>query len=100
MAKRFKKLGQNLFCQNWLMQGALQHTNQLDEFETGLQQRYVVERINGSLKQYHGLNRARYLGLAKMKLQTGLTCLAHNLKTLVKLWTGIGLRMPLTAHVS
>lgn len=70
------------------------------EFELGLKERYVVERINADCKWHHGLNRARYLGLAKMKIQTSLTSLTHNLKTLVKLWTGAGLRAPLTAHVS
>lgn len=71
-----------------------------DVFEKGLSQRFAVERVNASLKKDLGLGRARYLGLAKMKTQTALTCLAHNLKTLVKLWTGIGLKTMSTAHVS
>lgn len=71
-----------------------------EEFEAGLSERYVVERVNASLKKYHTLERARYLGLAKMSIQTALSCIAHNLKTLVKVWTGIGLRMPATVHVS
>lgn len=79
------------FWQQWTTQA---------EFELGLKERYVVERINANCKWHHGLDRARYLGLAKMKIQTSLTCLAHNLKTLVKLWTGVGLRAPLLAHVS
>lgn len=70
------------------------------EFEAGLSERYAVERINGSLKRHHTLGRARYLGLSKMRIQTALSCMAHNLKTLVRLWTGIGLRMPATVHVS
>lgn len=71
-----------------------------EEFETGLSNRYVVERVNASVKKDHGLGRARYLGLDKMNLQTALCGLAHNLKSLVKLWTGVGLRTPTTAHVS
>lgn len=71
-----------------------------EQFEAGLQQRYAVERVNASLKKDIGLGRSRYLGLAKMKTQTALSCLTHNLKTLVKLWTGIGLRTMSTAHVS
>lgn len=71
-----------------------------EEFEAGLSERFVVERVNAGLKKYHTLSRARYLGLSKMCIQTALSCMAHNLKTLVKVWTGIGLRMPASVHVS
>lgn len=74
------------------------HTTQ-EEFDAGRKKRYTVERVNGSVKKDHGLRRARYLGLQKMALQTSLTALAHNLKTLVKLWTGVPLRGSLV-HVS
>lgn len=70
-----------------------------DEFDAGRKKRYTVERVNGSAKKDHQLGRARYLGLRKMALQTSLTALAHNLKTLVKLWTGVPLRGSLV-HVS
>jgi IS5 family transposase len=70
-----------------------------EEFDSGRKKRYTVERVNGSLKKDHRLGRARYLGLKKMAIQTCLTALAHNLKTLVKLWTGIPLRGSLV-HVS
>jgi len=69
-------------------------------FEEGLSQRYAVERVNAGLKKDGGLGRARYLGLAKMKAQTAMTCFAHNLKTLVKQLTGVGLRTLATVHVS
>lgn len=69
------------------------------EFDDGRKKRFTVERVNASVKKDHGLGRARYLGFEKMALQTGLTALAHNLKTLVKLWTGIPLRGSLV-HVS
>lgn len=74
------------------------HTTQ-GEFDAGRKKRFTVERVNASGKKDHLLGRARYLGLKKMALQTGLTALAHNLKTLVKLWTGIPLRGSLV-HVS
>ena len=74
-------------------------TNQ-EEFELGLSQRYTIERMNASLKKDIGLGRARYLGLQKMNIQTAFSCLTHNLKTLVKLLTGTGLRSPVIAHVS
>lgn len=71
-----------------------------EEFEQGLSQRYTIERMNASLKKDIGLGQARYLGLQKMNLQTAFSCLTHNLKTLVKFWTGVGLRSMSTAHVS
>ena len=74
------------------------HTTQ-NEFDAGRKLRYTVERVNASGKKDHRLGRARYLGIKKMALQTCLTALAHNLKTLVKLWTGIPLRGSLV-HVS
>lgn len=69
----------------------IKHTTQ-EEFDIGRKQRFTVERVNGGVKKDHRLGRARYLGLEKMALQTCLTGLAHNLKTLVKLWTGVPLR--------
>src|SRR3989339_263916 len=60
------------------------HTSQ-EEFDNGRKKRFTVERVNASGKKDHLLGRARYLGLKKMALQTSLTALAHNLKTLVKL---------------
>lgn len=70
-----------------------------EEFDAGRKQRFTVERVNASGKKDLRLGRARYLGLQKMSLQTCLTALAHNLKTLVKLWTGVPLRGSLV-HVS
>lgn len=74
------------------------HTTQ-EEFDAGRKKRFTVERVNASGKKDLLLGRARYLGLKKMALQTALTALAHNLKTLVKLWTGVPLRGSLV-HVS
>lgn len=73
-----------------------------EEYEEGLRKRYVVEQTNASLKSYHTLKRARYLGMTKMHLQALMSSTAHNLKILVKLWTGVALRattLPKT-HVS
>ena len=69
------------------------------EFEDGRKKRFTVERVNASVKKDHSLDRARYMGLAKMAFQTSMTALAHNLKTLVKHWTGVPLRGSLV-HVS
>lgn len=42
--------------------------------------RYVVEQVNGDMKNNHGFAKCRYLGLAKYHLQTVMTSIAHNLK--------------------
>jgi len=69
-----------------------------EQFEEGLRERYAVERVNAGLKKWHGLDRARYLGLAKMKIQTVFSALSHNLKTLVRELTGTGLRTSLASR--
>jgi IS5 family transposase len=47
--------------------------------------RPLVERFFAETKQWHGLGRARYWGLAKTKVQVAMTALAYNLKRMVKL---------------
>lgn len=64
-----------------------------EEHTAALKKRFVVERVNASVKKDHSLDRARYLGMKKFHLQVIFSSLAHNLKTLVKLWTGVGLRV-------
>lgn len=54
--------------------------------------RYVVERVNASLKKWHGLGRCRYLGLPKFGLQLAMSVMAHNLKIYMRLLTGARLR--------
>jgi transposase, IS5 family len=54
--------------------------------------RYVVERVNASLKRHHGLGRARYLGLPKFGFQLAMSAMAHNLKIYMRLLTGARLR--------
>ena len=71
-----------------------------EEYVVGKGKRYVVERVNGDLKNNHSLKRARYLGLRNMRIQTMFSSMAHNLKILVKQLTGVGLRSPVVAHVS
>jgi len=41
--------------------------------------RYIVERTNATLKNIFNLERAKYIGLAKVKSQTLLVSIAHNL---------------------
>lgn len=42
--------------------------------------RFVVERTLGTLKGTYGLDRVRYLGLAKVHAETQLKSIAYNLK--------------------
>lgn len=50
--------------------------------------RYVIERVNGDLKDRHGLRRCRYLGGIKYHLQTVMVSMAHNAKFAVRILTG------------
>jgi len=63
-----------------------------EEFQEGAQKRYIVERTNGALKKHGGLGLARYLGLEKMEIQSYLTAIVFNLKTLVKIIHGVTFR--------
>jgi IS5 family transposase len=47
--------------------------------------RPLVEKIFASAKQWYGLQKARYWGLAKMKIQAIMTMMAMNLKRIVLL---------------
>ena len=47
--------------------------------------RPLVEKIFGTAKQWYGLDRARYRGLAKMKIQALMTMMAMNLKRIIVL---------------
>lgn len=55
-------------------------------------QRYVIERTNADLKDNHGMRRCRYLGKIKYTLQTTMASIAHNLKIMVRILTGVRLR--------
>lgn len=61
-------------------------------YKEGLKERYKIERKFGEAKQGHGLGRYRYLGLLGFGVQTYFTAIALNLKRMVKLQTGVGLK--------
>jgi IS5 family transposase len=48
-------------------------------------ERPKIERKFAELKRFHGLEKARYWGLAKMSIQFTMTAIACNLKRMVKL---------------
>lgn len=65
----------------------------LDKTKTkARKKRYVIERVNADLKNNHGLRKCRYLGLKKYHLQTIMSAMAHNLKTIIAILTGARLR--------
>jgi len=61
-------------------------------YKEGLKERYKIERKFGEAKQGHGLGRCRYIGLLGFGVQTYFTAIALNLKRMVKLQTGTGLK--------
>jgi transposase len=61
-------------------------------YKQGLKERYKIERKFGEAKQNHGLGRCRYLGLLGFGVQAYFTAIALNLKRIVKLQTGVGLK--------
>lgn len=54
-------------------------------FNKRIKERYKIEAKNGELKQAHGFDRCKYMGLSGMKLQTGLSVFVVNIKRILKL---------------
>ena len=70
---------------------------QTERYQQGLKERYKIERKFGEAKQGHGLGRCRYLGKIGFAVQAFLTAMALNLKRLVKVLSGTGLRTRIAA---
>jgi len=58
---------------------------QTEEYKKVMSDRMKIERKQGEMKVHHGMDRARYWGLAKMKIQALLTATVVNIKRFVKL---------------
>ena len=54
-------------------------------FKKKIKERYKIEAKNGELKQAHGFDRCKYMGLFGMKLQAGLSAFVVNIKRMIKL---------------
>jgi len=65
---------------------------QTPQYQQGLKERYKIERKFGEAKQGHGLGRCRYVGKEGFAVQAFLTAIMLNLKRIVKLLTGVGLK--------
>ena len=63
-------------------------------YQRGIQERRKIEGKLGEMKKHHGFGRCRYLGLLRYAIQGYLTAIAVNLKRMVKLLTGVGLKGP------
>jgi len=61
-------------------------------YKQGRKERYKIERKFGEAKQGHGLGRCRYLGRIGFGVQAYFTAIILNLKRMVKLLTGVGLK--------
>jgi hypothetical protein len=61
-------------------------------YRAGLELRYQIERKFGEAKAWHHLNRCRYRGLDRFKIQSYLTFMVLNLKRTVLLVTNTRLR--------
>jgi IS5 family transposase len=59
-----------------------------NQYQTGLKERYKIERKFGEAKQSHGLGRCRYVTKIRFTVQAYLTFIVLNLKRMVKLLTG------------
>jgi IS5 family transposase len=66
--------------------------HQTPQYQQGLKERYKIERKFGEAKQGHGFGRCRYLGRLGFSVQAFFTAIMLNLKRLVKLLTGVGLK--------
>lgn len=67
-----------------------EHKNQLkfensDYFKERIKQRYKIEAKNAELKQAHGLDKSKYVGLFGMTIQTYTTAIVINCKRIVKM---------------
>jgi len=63
-------------------------------YQRGIRERGKIEGKFGEMKKHHGFGRCRYLGLLCYAIQGYLTAIAVNLKRIVKLLTGVGLKGP------
>ena len=84
--RRFRTEKKDPHKERWI---ALQATPQYQEAKA---QRYRVEQAFGPAKQKHGLERCRYIGLLRFRIQSLFTFLVGNFKRMVKLLTGLTFR--------
>ena len=62
------------------------------QYQEGTKVRYQIERKFGEAKQGHGLGRCRYIGRVRFAIQAFFTAIVLNLKRMVKILAGVGLK--------
>ena len=48
-------------------------------------ERYKIEAKNSEVKEAHGLKRSKYMGLAKTRIQSYISCIVVNIKRIIKI---------------
>lgn len=71
----------------YLSPRAREELTRRQDLTLALKERKAIERKFGEAKRWHGLARARYLGLARVRIQVLLTFLVMNLKLMARLLT-------------
>lgn len=56
-----------------------------ESFKERMKRRPIIEHKNAELKRHHGLTKAKYRGLFRMRIQTLLTVFVVNVKRMIKL---------------
>jgi IS5 family transposase len=56
-----------------------------ESFKERMKRRPIIEHKNAELKRHHGLTKAKYRGLFRMRIQTLLTIFVVNVKRMIKL---------------
>jgi IS5 family transposase len=56
-----------------------------ETFKERIKRRPIIEHRNAELKRHHGLTKAKYRGLFRMRIQTLLTIFVVNAKRKIKL---------------
>ncbi|MCP4612177.1 MAG: transposase [Planctomycetes bacterium] len=62
--------------------------NKTDEYKDDMKRRAGHERKNCEMKKKHGMERAKYWGISKVRIQAYLTAMTVNIKRFVKLQCG------------
>lgn len=56
-----------------------------DTFKERIKRRPIIEHKNAEMKRFHGMERAKYRGLFRMRIQAYLTAFVVNVKRMVRL---------------
>jgi len=66
------------------LRSGLRPVRDSDTFKERIRRRTIIEHKNAELKRYHGMTKAKYLGLFRMRIQAILTTFVVNVKRMIK----------------